>query len=408
MRKKHVTIWSIVMVLCFVFSTLSVFATNTNIKDLQQKQRDAANKATEAQGNLNQTRFLKTSAQQELDAIEAEMAAASEQLDNITTELEKKTEELENAEIDLENTQIARDKQFESFKERSRYIYMNGSSSYIDVILSSKNITDLIKRIDYVNRIVEYDKNLISQLKASEEAISTHVEKAQKQKDDYEVLQMLQTEKMHKYEESVTQKERLLMSLGEDEVTYLQSLQEWDAASKEFEKIIKAAQEEENRRALAAQAAANAARQAAVAKANTAVVYSPDGNPLQWPLPGITRITSGYGSRRSPISGKTEMHTGIDIGAPYGTNILAAEAGTVTYSGWQNGFGNTIMISHGNGMTTLYAHASSLLVSVGQSVKRGQAVAKIGSTGWSTGNHLHFEVRINGSHTNPMKYTQAR
>ena len=406
MKKKHLVICSMMMVVCFLFSTLSVFATNTSIKDLQQQQKNAASKASEAKSNLNETRYLKGSAQQELDAIEADMAAAAEQLDSITNELEKKTAELDAAEADLESTQIARDKQFESFKERSRYIYMNGSASYIDVILNSKSISDLFKRIDYVNRIVEYDKNLISQLKSSEESIAIHVEKAQKQKDDYDVLYMLQTEKMSKYEESVAQKEKLIIALQLDEETYQQSLDEWDAASKEFDKLIKAAQEEQRRKELAAQAVANAAKAAAAAKANS-VVYSPDGNPLQWPLPGKTTITSPYGSRTSPITGKKEFHTGIDISAGYGTTIVAAESGTVTFSGWQNGFGNTVVIDHGNGMSTLYAHASSRLVSVGQNVSRGQGIAKVGSTGWSTGNHLHFEVRI-GGHTNPMKYTQPK
>ena len=412
MKKRFLTICSMVMVLCFLFPSISAFATNSTIKDLQQKQKDAASKASEAHSNLNQTKYLKDSAQKELDAIEEEMRTAAEQLDNITAELDKKTAELEEAEIDLEKTQIARDKQFESFRDRSRYIYMNGSASYIDVILNSKSITDLIKRIDYVNRIVEYDKNLISQLKASEEAISTHVEKAQKQKDDHEVLLMLQQEKMNKYEDSVAQKEKLLIALHDDETTYSQLASEWDAASKDFEKLIKAAQEEEDRKRIAAQAAANAAA-AAAAKAKaaqaSAVVYSPDGNPLQWPLPGNSRITSPYGNRPNPFnSKKTEFHTGVDVGASYGTNIVAAEAGTVTYSGWQRGYGNTVIINHGNGMTTLYAHASSLLVSVGQSVRRGQAIAKVGSTGNSTGNHLHFEVRVNSSHTNPMKYTKPQ
>ena len=406
MRKNRLIACSMMMVLCFLFSSVSAFATS-NIKDLQQKQNEAKIKANEAHSKLNDTIYLKDSAQKELDAIEEDMKNAAEQLDNITTELEKKTAELEQAEFDLEKTQIERDAKFESFRERSRYIYMNGSASYIDVILNSNSITDLIKRIDYVNRIVEYDKNIINQLKASEASISTHVEKAQKQKDDHEVLLMLQQEKMHKYEESVAQKEKLLLTLGNDEATYSQLANEWDAASKEFEKLIKTAQEEERRKQLAAQAAAAAADKARIASANN-VAYSPDGNPLQWPLPGNTRITSPYGNRISPISGKGEFHTGVDVGASYGTNILSAESGTVTFSGWMRGFGNTVIVSHGGNFSTLYAHASSLLVSVGQSVKRGQAIAKIGSTGNSTGNHLHFEVRINGGHTNPMKYTQAK
>ncbi len=128
------------------------------------------------------------------------------------------------------------------------------------------------------------------------------------------------------------------------------------------------------------------------------------GGTFTWPVPGWYRISSEYGPRTSPIFGKTEFHTGIDIPAAYGESVLAAADGTVITAGWVRGFGNTVIISHGSGLSTLYGHNSSVTVSVGQSVRKGDVVAKIGSTGYSTGNHLHFEVRLNNSHTNPWAY----
>jgi murein DD-endopeptidase MepM/ murein hydrolase activator NlpD len=279
---------------------------------------------------------------------------------------------------------------------------MNGSMSYVDVIMNAKSVTDLIKRIDYVNRIVEYDKNLVNSLRQTEELISVKLEETQKQKDDLEVMEQFETKQMNSYTETLAAKKLLIEALEADELEYMSQRDQLESSSKAIEDQLKAIAEEERRQALAAQAA----RQRAAA--SSVSVYTYDGNPLQWPLPGNRNITSNFGGRTSPINGKYENHKGVDVGAGYGTQVLAAEGGTVVTSGWVNGFGNTIIINHGSGMSTLYAHNSSLLVSQGATVTRGQAVAKIGSTGWSTGNHMHFEVRINGVPNNPMNYTNAR
>ena len=123
-----------------------------------------------------------------------------------------------------------------------------------------------------------------------------------------------------------------------------------------------------------------------------------------WPCPASGRITSGFGSRKSPTKGASSNHQGIDISAPTGTSIVAAAAGEVVIATYSSSAGNYVMISHGGGVYTVYMHASSLLVSQGQSVKKGQTIAKVGSTGYSTGSHLHFGVRVNGSYVNPTKY----
>ena len=125
-----------------------------------------------------------------------------------------------------------------------------------------------------------------------------------------------------------------------------------------------------------------------------------------WPTPGYTNITSAYGMRFHPILKTRKMHTGVDIGAPMSATIVAADSGKVIHAGWMGGYGQVLVVDHGNGISTLYAHQSAFLVSNGQTVNRGDPIGKVGSTGWSTGPHLHFEVRINGSYTDPMPYIQ--
>ena len=128
------------------------------------------------------------------------------------------------------------------------------------------------------------------------------------------------------------------------------------------------------------------------------------GGVLAWPVPGYTRITSKYGMRTHPITGVYKLHTGVDISAPMGANFIAANDGIVTKAGMNSAYGNMVIIDHGGGISTLYAHGSEILVHVGQTVKKGVAVLKVGSTGYSTGPHAHFEVRINGVVTDPMPY----
>jgi murein DD-endopeptidase MepM/ murein hydrolase activator NlpD len=128
------------------------------------------------------------------------------------------------------------------------------------------------------------------------------------------------------------------------------------------------------------------------------------GGNMKWPTPGYTNVVSPYGRRLHPILKKYKMHTGIDIDAPSGASIIAANSGTIIIAGWRSGYGNTVVIDHGGGITTLYAHCSKILVKVGDHVAAGKVIAKVGSTGLSTGAHLHFEIRVNGDTVDPLKF----
>jgi len=375
--------------------SLEVWA--NNIEDARARQRELSEYISTERQELVNTRSQIRSLNVELEALEYELSLAVDLLEAINFDLELTRLELENAKIGLEEAKEARDRQFEAFITRSRHIYMNGWMGYVDAILNAESFTDFLNRIEHVNRIVEFDRNLVQELKRAEENISSHVDTIQTQEDDLLFLEGIQIERMRGYDDLLEQKVATRMELEHTEAGQVQSLEQLEEDHREIARIIQEHEAEQRRQELAARA-----------RGQAEVVQRPfvhDGQDLQWPLPGHTRVTSHFGNRSDPFTTSTAFHSGIDVGAPMGVNILAAESGTVIFSGWMGGYGNTIIVDHGGGMHTMYAHASSLLVRNGQNVNRGQAIARVGSTGRSTGNHLHFEVRINGSVTNPLNFT---
>jgi len=360
-----------------------------SISDLMKDRDSLKNQQSDIKSSLSDVQNKKKTTQEEIAEYDEQLNKVTEQLEEIALQLEKSNELLKKTGKELEEAKKACENQNETFRKRARYMYMNGKLNYLDIVLKAESISDLIKRIDYVNRIVAYDLSLIERLEKGQQLIDEKYAEYQKQKDDLAAFELVETGRQHSYEALVKEKEAMLASLSADEVEWLKKLEILDNDSKEVEKQITKMQEEERRKAAAAKGAASPA-------------YTYDGGSLQWPVPGKAYISSGYGWRT--MSGKKEFHTGIDIPAARGWNIIAAEGGTVISAGWMNGYGNTVVISHGNGLSTLYAHNSSLSVRAGDTVSRGQVIAKCGSTGISTGNHSHFEVRVNGKHTNPRTY----
>jgi len=389
-------------ILCFASASLDVWATNINIDEARERQREISEELRAAKGELLNTRGEIRTLSAELDELEYELSLVVDLLEGIKFDLDITRVELSQAEIDLENAIIARDMQFEAFVQRSRHIHMNGWSGYIDAIMNAESFTDFFNQIDRVGRIMEFDRNLVSDLQRAEAAVAEQVAIYQRRRDDLMFLEASHTERMMSYYAVLEQKIAAMEELEGTEAGQLMIIRQAEEDEAAIQRVIREHEAAAERARLAAQ---QADRDRAAAAAAAAASVAPDGQTLQWPLPGRTFISSPFGNRRDPIDGVTRFHSGVDVPAPMGTNIFAAESGTVIFSGWQGGFGNTVIIDHGNGKQTLYAHASSLLVRNGQVVSRGQAIARVGTTGRSTGNHLHFEVRINGSTVNPMNFT---
>ena len=273
----------------------------------------------------------------------------------------------------------------ELFETRIRVMYENGDTTYLEVLLSSEDFSDMLTNMEIVSQIMDYDKRIVEEYKALKAQIETQkaaLESDRKDKQDYA------DDLEQAYEEIEAQKK---------EYKALKAKVDSDLALKkaEAERMLRE-QDEIND-----EIAALSRQETAASGGGGGKVYS---GSLVWPCPSYSRISSQYGYRTHPISGTRKLHKGLDIAASSGNPVIAAASGTVVKSYFSSSYGNYVVISHGGGLMTAYAHMTRRLVSAGQTVAAGQQVGTVGSTGNSTGPHLHFEVYVGGSTTNPMNY----
>lgn len=387
--KKHIKyIAALAVMASLAVTSLSHIEAEAKTLTELQNERDQLSKQTkEAQQKLKEAQQKQADVEAEITAMDDVINAAQKELDSAQADLDDVTARLEASQKALEEANIKREQQFVTFSGRMRFFYENSQLSYLDILLQSEGFSDMLRRLQYIDDIMSYDQNLLTELTATQNEIKTRTEEIKVEKEQSEYLLGVAQEKMDSLDAIVAEKRRLVESYAQDEAKYNQLISSNEKASQEAQAMIN--------KILAEQT-----------PSTTSYVYT--GGQLNWPVPSrsasSSSLSSGYVSRNRPIGRGSEFHTGYDIPASYGSAVVAAEAGTVIYAGWMSGYGNTIMINHGNGLVTLYGHNSSLTVSKGDTVSRGQQVAKIGSTGNSTGNHCHFEVRVNGSHTNPEPY----
>ena len=262
--------------------------------------------------------------------------------------------------------------------KRVRDIYINGQINYLDVLFGAKDFQDFFTRMDLLKRVIQQDYDLVQVVFAEKTAIETSQKELEKDKAAKEKLVVSAADRKKEAEKKQAAKKAIIDKMETDRATQERIINENLAASKEVEQMIRNSRYQPASPALSG------------------------GGALNWPLGGP--ITSPFGWRVHPITGASRFHSGIDIGGDYGDTIHAAGAGIVSYAGWISGYGYAVIIDHGGGISTLYGHNQALLVSEGQSVSQGQAIAECGSTGNSTGPHCHFEVRVDGEPVDPMGY----
>ena len=346
--------------------------------ELQAKRKNLATSTSNAKKEIEKLKNKQNSLEDEMAILDKGLDSMQAEYDSAKEDLDFLTERLNEAQAELDAATEQREAQFNLLGDRMKFLQQKGSSGYLEILLEAESFSDLFLRMQYVNDIMGYDKEILDELQAIQDTIQERTDEIAENHAEQQAVVDIQKEKMDEMEAVVAQKKALMKSYESDVAKY--------------EKLVKA----------------NEANDAAIlrqmnASSSPARTYTGNGK-FQWPVPASSRISSEYGYRTSPISGKREFHNGLDIPAPYGSAIVATEAGTVTYSGWMNGYGYTIIIDHGSGITSLYGHNSSLVAKKGAKVSKGQTVAKCGSTGWSTGNHCHFTISKGGSAVNPHNY----
>ncbi len=361
-----------------IMSVLSIFpvAAGGSIADLQNKQKKIENQIKEIREKAAALKGEQKSIQQEIDALDGEMRALSLEVESYELQKQEINMKIEESKQKIQELTEEIDKNNELLEKRLRVMYMNGTAGYIEIILKAEDLVDALTRMDMIQLIVESDVQLLKSI--NEQKTEVEEMKAEQEVKRMELTAVINNLNAKQNEVTIASrsKEVYMSSLKSN----LAEIQRQEAAmeeqSKQIEKDILAAQR--------------------------AVAYA--GGEMEWPAPGNYTITSNFGGRADPITGVWSSHGGTDIRAPYGASIIAANSGVVIFAGWHYSYGNYVIVDHGGGIATLYAHCSKLLVSAGAEVTRGDKIALVGSTGYSTGNHLHFEVRINGVRTDAMKY----
>ncbi len=363
--------------------------TQSEISRLKDNQKALESEKKRIQDQLNALKSEKADAIAQKQAIDLQIDVTAMEIENTTALIQELTQAIFDQQVALGRAVSEGDEAYELFRTRVRVMEEAGSATYLGILFQSSSFSDLLGRWEFINEVIASDQRLMSDLAEKRAAIDEarlqlEADKAD-QMENRRQLDVRQAELAEQYRQADAFIAQLVNEHAEYEKAYNDQVKAMEDASKDI-----------------AKAEAEFKRQQQAAKKSTKYV----GGVYTWPLPSSYNITSPFGWRDHPILKVPKMHTGIDIGAPKNSQIVAANAGTVIVATYNSGYGNYIVIDHGGGQSTLYAHQTKFAsgVKVGTEVKKGQLIGYVGSTGLSTGPHLHFEVRINGEHQNPEKY----
>ena len=401
-------------------STEKVTEDDASTKSLQEAQDEKAQleKALkEAQGTIEDLKDSKGDIESKVTELNQQLIDISARITDLENQLTAKSEDIQETKDELAGAKEREAQQYADMKVRIQFMYENGQTSYVEMLLSADSFTDFLNAVEYITQISQYDRKMLKEYQNMQVTIADTQKTLE---TDYASLQSLQA-KVQEEKQAVAALESA--KKGElndvaDDLTDAQTVAKaYEAEIQAQNEVIVQIQAAQKRAAeqQAAQQQAQAAEEnqgatdAARENQNTAQNTTPSGNgqstgSMMWPCPSSKRVTSDYGPRTSPTNGASSNHKGIDIGAAYGADIVAADGGTVVVATYSSSGGNYVIIDHGGGLCTVYMHASSLTVSAGQTVSKGQVIAKVGSTGISTGNHLHFGVTLNGVYVSPWGY----
>ena len=376
MRKRIISVIAAAAVLTATVSTGFAYAAS----DLDSVKSQISSKQEELEkGEQKENELIARidSLNSQIDEIEQKIAA-------LDSDIEDTNAKISETEAELNETQKNMTEQNDSLNERLRVMYKNGETGILEILLGSASLSEFMTNLDMIQKIYDNDMDVLNQIKEQYEIIEN-------KKNE---LESLQSQLSRQQEEQQQQKSELDAQKSDVEALKEEVASDNDALEAQIDELNKEAEE----------LTAYLQQQQASSSVSSSTSSKYSGGVMSWPVPGYYNISSPYGYRVHPILHTRKFHSGLDIPAPAGTPIIAAADGTVIMSQTYSGYGKCVMIDHGGGVVSLYGHCSALNVSVGQKVTKGQTIALVGSTGQSTGNHCHFEIRVNGSTTSPVSY----
>lgn len=416
-----------VLVLTTVMTlAISQTASATSIQDAQDQKKVLESKKAEVENTIAELEKQQDNIVAYIEKLDNKLNKLNGEITSLKAQIDDANANLKKIKKDLKEAKETAQNQYDTMKKRIKYMYENGSQDYVEILLSASSFSDLLNRFEYINKINQYDNNLLDKYEESKDLIAKKQIEQQKQIERLETMQKeleveqqgvetlsaKKTEQLRKkkaaiassqskvseYDSAIQKQEDLLEKLLEEE----RKRQEEELRRQEELKR----QEEERKKQEQQQNSNNSGNNSGSNSGNTGGFGSivATGTKYRWPLNVSGTITSTFGYRDAPTAGASSYHKGIDIAVPTGTAVVSAANGTVTTASYQSAAGNFIMVSHGNGTYTVYMHLSSINVSAGQTVSQGQVIGYSGNTGVSTGPHLHFGINVNGSYVNPLNY----
>lgn len=340
---------------------------------------------------LTETQKKEKNVIQQVENLSQKLTVTQQKVNVTTVNVRKVQNNIGSLNKRIAETEKSIDETKSLLKERFISIYKYGGTAQFNLYLSSQGAQDALSTSYMLGKIAEQDQMLIHKLASEKEQLQKSKEALQQQQSTLEREVASLNKEKNELQYATNERNKLLAKVRKDKALFLAEQAELERASKELQATIKRLLAEKRKLA-----------QAKNPGQKETVYYR--GGKLAWPLPVAGKITSSFGTRIHPVFKTKTTHTGIDISAPKGTAINAADAGEILYTGWLRGYGQVVIVDHGANLTTVYAHMSKIEATEGEKVRRGQLIGRVGSTGVSTGNHLHFETRVNGEAVNPMRY----
>lgn len=376
----------LILTLAFVILTCSYFSIIINAETLDEQKEKVQVDKENAENRLLYVQEELSEAVIKIQELDDTIRQAESQMESLGSDLTVLQEKIDMTQIDLEELEEKYKKNEKLLEERIVVMYETGEVSYLEVLFNSATIVDFLSNYYTIKEIVKSDTDLLQQIKDEKDKVEEYKNSLDENKKELREKKSKAEQLSVITQNNRIQKEQALLKLSQEELKLQTKIEEYKAEEARIESFIKLASGEYE--------------------------YTGDykGGVMAWPVAkNGTYITSGYGTRTHPIQGIIKNHTGIDIGnAGFGAPVVAAADGIVTMAGSYGGYGNCVMINHGDGISTLYGHGQTILTEVGKEVKKGDLIMEVGSTGVSTGPHLHFEVRVNGKIVDPMPYLTGK